>query len=51
MASMHLNMDDVSVLLREKDVFSIRDVEYAILEPHGRLSVLKKVNRRLLKKI
>lgn len=46
MASMHLNMDDVSMLLREKDVFSIRDVEYAILEPHGGLSVLKKVDKQ-----
>ncbi len=38
----HLNMDDVTMLLREKDVFNITDVEYAILEPHGKLSVLKK---------
>ncbi len=38
----HLNMDDVTMLLREKDIFSISDVEYAILEPHGKLSVLKK---------
>jgi len=38
----HLNMDDVVMLLREKSVFSIADVEYAILEPHGKLSVLKK---------
>ncbi|RKN85705.1 DUF421 domain-containing protein [Paenibacillus ginsengarvi] len=42
MASMHLNMDDVSMLLREKNVFSISEVDYAILEPHGELSVLKK---------
>ena len=39
---MRLNMDDLTMLLREKDVFSIRDVWYAILEPHGELSVLKK---------
>lgn len=38
----HLNMNDITMLLREKDVFSISDVEYAILEPHGKLSVLKK---------
>lgn len=44
MASMHLNMDDLTMLLREKDIFSIKDVEYAILEPHGRISVLKKVD-------
>lgn len=38
----HLNIDDITMLLREKDVFSISDVQYAILEPHGKLSVLKK---------
>ncbi|MDR0269946.1 DUF421 domain-containing protein [Paenibacillus sp.] len=42
MASSKLNMDDLSMLLREKDIFSIREVDYAILEPHGQLSVLKK---------
>ncbi|MGZ9583161.1 DUF421 domain-containing protein [Paenibacillus marinisediminis] len=51
MASMHLNMDDLSMLLREKDIFSIKEVDYAILEPHGRLSVLKKVeNEHVTKK-
>lgn len=39
---MRLNMDDLTMLLREKDVFTIKDVWYAILEPHGELSVLKK---------
>ncbi|MDR3590099.1 MAG: DUF421 domain-containing protein [Negativicutes bacterium] len=29
-------------LLREKDVFDITEVELAVLEPHGKLSVLKK---------
>jgi len=42
MESMHLNMDDLSMLLREKDIFAVSEVDYAILEPHGRLSVLKK---------
>lgn len=51
MKSMHLNMDDLSMLLREKDIFSISEVDYAILEPHGRLSVLKKVeNEHVTKK-
>jgi len=39
---MRLNMDDLTMLLREKDAFSIREVQYAILEPHGELSVVKK---------
>ncbi|BFH63004.1 YetF domain-containing protein [Paenibacillus azoreducens] len=42
MALSKLNMDDLSMLLREKDIFSIREVDYAILEPNGQLSVLKK---------
>ncbi|MEW9668254.1 YetF domain-containing protein [Ammoniphilus sp. 3BR4] len=42
MASNKLNMDDLSMLLRDKNVFSVREVEYAILEPNGKISVLKK---------
>lgn len=45
MAAMHLNMDDISMLLREKNIFSIKDVDYAIIEPHGNMSVLKKVEQ------
>lgn len=37
-----LNIDDITMLLRERNIFSIQDVEYAILEPHGKLSILKK---------
>ncbi|MDF2889852.1 MAG: hypothetical protein K0R80_219 [Clostridia bacterium] len=37
-----LNMDDLTMLLRINNVFSIHDVDYAILEPNGQLSVLKK---------
>lgn len=43
---MRLNMDDLTMLLREKDVFTIRDVWYAILEPHGELSILKKAEKQ-----
>nr|WP_155816455.1 DUF421 domain-containing protein [Bacillus methanolicus] len=43
MASNKLNMDDLSMLLRLKNIFSVKDVDYAILEPNGQLSVLKKV--------
>ena len=38
----HLNMDDLSMLLRKQNVFSIKEVDYAILEPDGSLSILKK---------
>jgi Predicted membrane protein len=37
-----LNMDDLSMMLREQEVFSITEVDYAILEPDGKLSIMKK---------
>ncbi|GED70889.1 hypothetical protein BRE01_45910 [Brevibacillus reuszeri] len=42
LAQCRLNMDDLSMMLRKEDVFSIKDVAYAILEPNGQLSVMKK---------
>lgn len=39
---LRLNMDDVQMLLRQQNVFSIQDVEYAIFESTGTLSVLLK---------
>ncbi|MBG9790769.1 MULTISPECIES: YetF domain-containing protein [Brevibacillus] len=41
LARVRMNMDDLSMLLREEHVFTIKDVAYAILEPNGRLSVMK----------
>lgn len=40
--SMRFNMDDLTMLLRKNSIFSIAEVEYAILEPDGNLSVMKK---------
>ena len=37
-----LNLDDLSMQLRLNQVFSVKDVEYAILEPNGALTVMKK---------
>jgi len=37
-----MNITELQSLLRQKDVFSLREVEYAILEPNGSISVLKK---------
>ncbi|RBW68336.1 YetF domain-containing protein [Bacillus taeanensis] len=37
-----LDIDALNSLLREKDVFSVSDVDYAILETDGKLSVMKK---------
>lgn len=42
LASQRLNMDDLTMLLRINNIFSIQDVDYAVLEPNGQLSVLKK---------
>ena len=37
-----MNIDDLTMMLRTNKVFSILDVDYAILESNGDLSVLKK---------
>ncbi|WP_449343031.1 DUF421 domain-containing protein [Thalassobacillus hwangdonensis] len=42
MRKQRYNFNDLLTQLREKGVFSIKDVEYAILEPNGKLSVLEK---------
>ncbi|SLL05312.1 membrane protein [Mycobacteroides abscessus subsp. abscessus] len=47
----HYTIDDFSTLLRQKDVFSLSEIEYAVLEPKGMLSVLlKKENRPITPK-
>ncbi|MDW7675788.1 MAG: DUF421 domain-containing protein [Bacillota bacterium] len=42
MSKVRYNADDLMMQLREKGVFDMGEVEFAILEPHGQLSVLKK---------
>lgn len=42
------NVDDLMMQLRLKDVFNICDVEYAIAEPNGGLSVLLKSHKQPL---
>lgn len=42
MKKQRYNFDDLLVQLREKDIRNISDVEFAILEPSGKLSVFKK---------
>ncbi|SHK44431.1 YetF domain-containing protein [Paramaledivibacter caminithermalis] len=37
-----IDINELLNLLRQKDVFSIREVEYGILEANGKLSILKK---------
>lgn len=48
MAKMHYNVENLMTQLRQKDVFNISDVEFAILETNGVLSVLKKSQKRSL---
>lgn len=45
-----LDIDALTALLRQKDVFSVSEVEYAILEIDGKLSVMKKESNQPLSK-
>lgn len=38
----HLDLNQLQLLLRSKDIFSVRECEFAILETNGTLSVLRK---------
>jgi uncharacterized membrane protein YcaP (DUF421 family) len=38
----HLDLNQLQQLLRAKDIFSVRECEYAVLETDGSLSVIKK---------
>lgn len=40
--SLRLDMEQLSMMLREKSIFSITEVDYAILETDGKISILKK---------
>lgn len=46
MRASRYNLDDLLSQLREQGFYSIEDVEYAILEPSGRLSVVSKSQKR-----
>lgn len=39
--SARINLEELSMMFREQGIFSIKDVDYAILEQNGQLSVLK----------
>ncbi len=45
MRNQRYNIDDLMMQLREQGVGDIRDVEYAILEPSGKLSVFQKTKK------
>ncbi len=46
MHNMRYHVDDLLMQLRAKAVFNIADVEFAVLEPNGELSVLLKSQKR-----
>lgn len=46
MATMRYSLDHLTSQLRQKDVFNVGDVEFAILEPNGQISVLLKANKK-----
>lgn len=46
MARCRYNMDNLLMQLRERDVFNIKDVEFAIAETDGMLTVQKKSHKR-----
>ena len=46
MIKQRYNLDDLLTQLREKEIKSIDEVEYAILEPSGKLSTFKKENKK-----
>ena len=48
--SLRLTTDDLNMLLRNQKIFSIKDVDYAVFEQNGKISVLKKVNQQNLTK-
>lgn len=39
---MNFRVSDITELLRNKDVFDLNEVDFAIIEPNGQISVLKK---------
>ncbi len=48
--STQFTMNDLSLLLRNQNIFSITEIDYAILEPNGSLSILKKPEHQEIKK-
>ncbi|MFX3619580.1 MAG: DUF421 domain-containing protein [Sporolactobacillus sp.] len=37
-----VDMNHLQMLLRDREIFSIREIDYAILEPNGKISVIRK---------
>ncbi|ASA25330.1 DUF421 domain-containing protein [Paenibacillus donghaensis] len=50
MRKIHYTLDSLDQALREKEIFNIEEVDYAVLEDNGQLSVLKKEAYQLVTK-
>lgn len=50
LARTKLSIDDLTMMIRQKDCFSIAEIDYAILEPNGTLSILKKAEYQNIQK-
>ncbi|MBQ7968362.1 MAG: DUF421 domain-containing protein [Clostridia bacterium] len=46
MAKLRFGLDELMSQLRQKNIYDISDVEYAILEENGQMSVIPKINAR-----
>lgn len=46
LGKLRLNIDDLGILLREQKIFSMMDVENAVFEPNGKLSVMLKEEKQ-----
>jgi len=51
LANTKINIDDLTMMIRQYQVFSITEIDYAILEPNGMLSILKKPEFQEMQKI
>ncbi|WP_153462134.1 YetF domain-containing protein [Sediminibacillus terrae] len=50
MQQSRLDLDSLKAMLRQKNVFSLKDVDYAIFETNGKLSVMKKQDKQSVNK-
>lgn len=50
MSKMRLSLDGLLTMLRNNSVFSIRDVDYAVIETNGQISISKKMEHQMITK-
>ncbi|WP_407312152.1 DUF421 domain-containing protein [Desulfosporosinus sp. SB140] len=50
MSRIRLSIDDLLTMLRNNNIFSIKDVDYAIIETNGQISIFKKQGQQTVTK-